>query len=198
MSCPRSICLVSLLTTTSASISKQEFLPADIGHHNHGRDILKTPGCRTFPIYLGVLRVLDKDRGRGHITQGGPNLAEEHLDLVKGAVDLGPDIVGIEAPPVLVDGRGARHLDQGSLGFRNQGAPGKGGPVAQGLRLAGAVQLADVRGEFSAGMTARRSRAPAAPVGVWPPIPVLAGSLRPRSPSGDRSPNSGTPRSGPG
>jgi len=72
---------------------KEEFRPADVGHHDHGREILKPPRGCSFPIHLGVLRVLDEDRGGGHIGQSGARLTEEHLDLVKGAVDLGSDNV---------------------------------------------------------------------------------------------------------
>ena len=123
---------------------KQEFIPADVSHHDHGRGILETPGRSHLPIYLCVLRVLDKDRGCSHIAQGGPCLSEEHLDLVKGAVDLGLDIPVMKGPSVFVDGRSARHLDQGSLGFAHQSSPGKGGPITYGLWLAGVGQLPDM------------------------------------------------------
>ena len=91
---------------------KKEFRSADVGHHNDGRQSLQAPGRGPFPINLGVLRMLDEDRGGDHICQGGPRLTKEHLNLLKGAVDLGSDIVGMEALSLFTYGRGAGDLDQ--------------------------------------------------------------------------------------
>ena len=144
---------------------KQEFLPADVGHHDDRRQILKTPGRGPLLIDQGVLGALDEDAGRDDVGQGGPLLADEGSDLVKGAVDLGPDVAGIEAQPLLINGRGAGHLDQGDLGLPEERPPGEGGAITKGILLARVAQLPD-RGRDSAGpATARRSRAPAAPVG---------------------------------
>ena len=52
---------------------EQEFLPTDVGHHGHSRNVPKPPGCCPFPIHLSVLRMLDVDRG-GRIRQSGAHL----------------------------------------------------------------------------------------------------------------------------
>jgi len=71
----------------------------------------KSSHSSDLPKHVRIFRPLHKYRRCANVRKGGPFLADQCLDLVESAVDLGADIAGIEAPPPFVDCRGARNLD---------------------------------------------------------------------------------------
>jgi hypothetical protein len=97
---------------------KQEFVPANVGRHDNSWQVLEAPGRGPLLIDQGVRGALHEDTGRRNVGQGGPFRPDESRDLVKGAVDLGPDISGMEALPLRIDGRSAGYLDQETSGCR--------------------------------------------------------------------------------
>ena len=162
---------------------KQEFIPANVGHHDNGRQVLQAPGRSPRLIDRGVLGALDKDAGRGDVCKAGALLADEGGDLVEGAVDLGPDVAGIEAPPLLINGRGAGDLDQGNVGLPDERSPGKGRAVSESRPAGPDCSFAEPGAGTPAvpplpGGPERQPR----PVDTSPRMPVLAGSCRRPSP----------------
>ena len=114
---------------------EEEFVPADIGSCDDGREVFYTAVSAYLSKDLLHFRSLDEDGGGNDVPDRSSDLSEQHIHFIESALDLGPGIAGIETLALLVDGRGSGDLDQRGVVFCDCGGTREGGSVSESLFL---------------------------------------------------------------